>query len=76
MRMQIWKRVKFFFLSNLYTQRGARTHNPSIERRTFHRLSQPGAPENMEKNEITHRPCTWLGGKTGEDTAEKIFALG
>ena len=32
------------FLSNLYTQQGAQTHNPEIKSRMLHRLSQPGAP--------------------------------
>lgn len=35
--------LKILFLSPLYTPRGARTHNPEIESRVLHRLSQPGA---------------------------------
>ena len=32
------------FLSVLYTQRGARTHNHKIKIRRLYGLSQPGAP--------------------------------
>ena len=35
---------KILFLSNLYTQRGALTHNPEIKSCVLHWLSQPGAP--------------------------------
>ena len=34
----------FIFLSNLYTQREAQTHNPEIRSHMLHQLSQPGAP--------------------------------
>ena len=34
----------FLFVSNLYTQCGAWTHNPKTKSPTLHRLSQPGAP--------------------------------
>ena len=34
---------KILFLSNLYTQCGAQTHNPKIKSRMLHWLSQPGA---------------------------------
>ena len=51
-RSQIWdlyiffKRSKknFFFNNNLYTQHGARTHNPEIKSCMLFHLSQPGAP--------------------------------
>lgn len=32
------------FLSDLYTRRGARTHNPEMQGCSLHQLSQPGAP--------------------------------
>ena len=32
------------FLSDIYTQRGARTHNSEIKSHMLHRLSQPGTP--------------------------------
>ena len=35
---------KIFFLSNLYTQRGAQSHNPETTSRTLYRLSPSGAP--------------------------------
>ena len=35
---------KILFLSHLYPQRGARTHNPEIKSRMLFRLSQPGTP--------------------------------
>ena len=41
----------FFFLSNFYTQRGARTYNPKIKSRMLYWLSQPGAPQTN---------CLWL----------------
>ena len=34
----------FIYLSNLYTQHGARTHDPEIKSHIFFQLSQPGAP--------------------------------
>ena len=37
----IFKDQNNFFFSNLYTQRGARTHNPEIKSRMLYRLSQP-----------------------------------
>ena len=38
--------MAFFFkiLGNLYTQHGARTHNPKIKSHMLHQLNQPGAP--------------------------------
>lgn len=36
--------IKLLFLNYLYTQRGARTHNPEIKSRTLHQMSQPGVP--------------------------------
>ena len=36
---------QFFFLSNLYTQHGAWTHNPEIESNMFYWLSQAGTLE-------------------------------
>lgn len=36
--------LKDFFLSNLYTQHGARTHNPKIKSPLLYQLSQRGAP--------------------------------
>ena len=35
---------KILFLSNLYTQHGARTHNPKVQSRVLYWVSQPGAP--------------------------------
>ena len=35
---------KNLFLSHLYTQCGAWSHNPEIKSRMLHQLSQPGAP--------------------------------
>ena len=35
---------KILFLSNLYTQHGARTHNPEINSLMCHWLSQPSSP--------------------------------
>ena len=40
----------FFFLSNLYTQRGTQTHNPEGKNHTLHRLSQPVAPKSLVFN--------------------------
>ena len=37
--------LKDFFLSNLYTQHGARTHNPKIKSPLLYWLSQPGTPK-------------------------------
>lgn len=34
----------YLFLSNLYVQCGALTHDPEIKSPTLHGLSQPGAP--------------------------------
>ena len=36
--------LKTLVLTNLYTQRGARTHNPEIKRGMLYQLNQPGAP--------------------------------
>lgn len=36
--------LKISFLSYLYTQRGAQTHNPEIKSSMLYQLSQPGAP--------------------------------
>lgn len=38
------KKIFFYFLSHLSTQRGARAQNPEIKSHVLHRLSQPGAP--------------------------------
>lgn len=35
---------KILFLSNVYTQHGARTQNPKIKSRMHHQLSQTDAP--------------------------------
>ena len=35
---------KILFLSNLYTQYRAQTHNPEIESCTLHQLIEPGTP--------------------------------
>jgi len=35
--------LNILFLSTLYTQCGAQTHNPKIQSRTLHLLNQPGA---------------------------------
>lgn len=32
----------FHFLSNVYTQRGAQSHDPEIRNPTLYQLSQPG----------------------------------
>ena len=37
--------LKILFLSNLYTQHGARTHNLEIKSHMLYWLSQPGAPQ-------------------------------
>ena len=39
----IWVFLRFYFLSNLYTQCGAWTHNPKVRSLMLHQLSQPGA---------------------------------
>ena len=36
----------FIFLSDLYTQRGAQTHNPETKSRMLHGLIQPGTLED------------------------------
>lgn len=38
---------EILFLSNVYIQHRARTHNTEIKSRTVHRLSQPGAPAEL-----------------------------
>lgn len=35
--------LSFIYLSHLYTQHGARTHDPEIKHHTLLQLSQPGA---------------------------------
>ena len=56
--------LKILFSGNLYTQRGAQTHNLEIKSRRLHRRSQPGAPmaENLlllfstcGHHEVSHR---------------------
>lgn len=37
--------VKILFLSNLFTEGGARTYSPKIKTHELHRLSHPGAPK-------------------------------
>ena len=37
-------RLKILFLNHLYTQHGARTHDPEIKSHVLHRPSQPGTP--------------------------------
>ena len=39
--------LKEFILSNLYTQRGAQTHNPEIQSPILRQLRQPGAPVSV-----------------------------
>lgn len=50
--------LSILFLSNLYSQHGAWTHNPDIKSCTLHQLSQPGAPINdiwsTKKNLLVH----------------------
>ena len=44
---KIFLKISYFlkiYLSNLYTQHGAQTHNPEMKTCTLHRLSQPGRP--------------------------------
>ena len=41
---------KILFLSNLYTQRGAQTHNPKIKHHMLHQLSRPGVPPCVFSN--------------------------
>ena len=36
-----------FFLSNLYTQREARTHNPEVNTHKLYQMSQPGTPNML-----------------------------
>ena len=45
---------RFYFLSNLYTQREAQTHNPEIKSRMLWRMSQPDSPcsEGVFKSQI------------------------
>ena len=38
----------FIFLSNLYTQHGARTHNPKMKIHAVHQPSQPGTPASLQ----------------------------
>jgi len=40
----ITQKRMYVFLSNLYTQREAQTHNTKIKSHMFHQRSQPGAP--------------------------------
>ena len=60
--------VSFFFLKvtfNLYTQRGAQTHDPEIKSRAVSQLSQPGPPLGSlkgvhETNPIKRASGLWL----------------
>ncbi|XP_045651434.1 uncharacterized protein LOC123790901 [Ursus americanus] len=57
LRLGLHWRARFVYLSHLYTQRGAQTHDSEITRCTLFRLSQPGAP-NSHSVLLPHR--WWL----------------
>ena len=53
-----------YFSSNLYTQRGAQTHNPKIKSHMLYQLSQPDAlrlETNIEINlSLSTSPFIWV----------------
>lgn len=41
---EVFKAPRFVFLSKLYSQRGARAHDPAIRHGVLYQPNQPGAP--------------------------------
>ena len=67
--------LKILFLSNLYTQNGAQTHNSEIKSLVLYLLIQPGAPKYHHINDsvLTHE---FGGDATIQSIAHSRQAVG